>query len=140
MSKRIYLAADRGDLGGTTNLELPLHGPGAANLLVCVNGYTLSGFDTDEDFNTEDRTTIQFLIDTGYQLRDDDVLVNSSSYTTLASIGMDDERGLLLSLENNSVVVRGSKEIQLEINGETAGDNAIYRIGYQMNLLLIRRR
>ena len=56
------------------------------------------------------------------------------------AIGMDDERGLLLSLENNSVVVRGSKEIQLEINGETAGDNAIYRIGYQMNLLLIRRR
>ena len=139
MSRRIYLAADRADLGGLTKLELPLRGPGGANLLVCVNGYTLSGFDTDEDFGTENRTEFQFLIDTGYQLRSDDVLINSSSYVTLSSIQMDDNKGLLLSLENSSEVVRGSKEIQLEINGETAGDNGIYRIGYQLNLLLIRR-
>src|SRR3954447_14679582 len=106
MTERIQIAADMGEITGARHLEIPIQGPGHANLLVCINGITLKGFDTDEDFrNQREPTDIEIFIDTDYKLRDDYVLVNSTAYACLASMGTDDSTGFRLALDESFVEV-----------------------------------
>jgi hypothetical protein len=139
MSQPIPIAADMGEVGSARHLELPIQGPDA-NLLVLINGITLKGLDTDHDFGSRDRTAVDFFIDTDYKLRDDDVLTDSSTFVSLASIGADDSTTFLLALDEVSVNVRTSKVVQLHVRGAVEGDTAIYRIGYQVNLAVLRTR
>ena len=106
--------------------------------MVCINGITLKGFDTDEDFrNGRERTGIEIFIDTEYKLRDSDVLVNSTVYACLASMGTDDSTGFELALDKSFAEVRTSKVVGLRLTGRAEGDTAIYRIGYEANLLVV---
>lgn len=140
MSERIHLEADMGEVGSLGILELPILGPGSANFLVILNGITLRGFDTDADFETvRNRTFVETFIDTNYQLRENDILLNSSAYATLNSIQTDDDSNVQLALDDVEVNVRTSRVIQIKINGNAEGDGGIYRIGYQVNLLISRR-
>ena len=139
MTERIQIAADMGEVTAARHLEIPVRGPGPANLLVCINGITLKGFDTDEDFKTRrEPTDIEIFIDTDYKLRDDDELVNSTAYSCLASMGTDDSTGFQLALDECFAEVRTSRVVRIRLLGRAEGDTAIYRIGYQANLLLVR--
>ncbi|PYQ26617.1 MAG: hypothetical protein DMF56_23690 [Acidobacteria bacterium] len=141
MIERIQIAADMGEVTAARHLEIPVQGPGRANLLVCINGITLKGFDTDEDFrNGREPTDIEIFIDTDYKLRDDDVLLYSTAYSCLASMGTDDDTGFQLALDQSFAEVRTSRVVRIRLTGTAEGDTAIYRIGYQANLLLARTR
>jgi hypothetical protein len=141
MTERIQIAADMGEVTAARHLEIPIQGPGRANLLVCINGITVKGFDTDDDFrNGREPTGIEIFIDTDYKLRDDDVLVNATAYACLASMGTDDSTGFQLALDDSFVEVRTSRVVRLRLTGQAEGDTAIYRIGYQANLLVMRPR
>src|SRR5882672_11186944 len=134
MTERIQLAVDMGDVTAAAHLEIPVQGPGNANLLVCINGITLRGFDTDDDFgNGREPTDIEIFIDTDYKLRDDDVLLNHTAYASLASMGTDDSTGFQLALDQSFVEMRTSRVIRLRLTGKAEGDTALYRIGYQAN-------
>jgi hypothetical protein len=140
MTYRIEVAADMGEVVDARHLEIPVQGPEGANLLVFINGVTLKGLDTDDDFRTRAFSPVNFFIDTDYKLRDDDRLIQSSAYACLSSIGADDSTPFLLALDETIVKVRTSRVIQLYLNGAVEGDTALYRIGYQVNLLVLRTR
>jgi hypothetical protein len=134
----ILVAADLGGVASARHLEIPIVGPGRANLLVVANGVALPELTTDEVLGTEETTPIDFLIDTDYKLRDNDVLIDSSAYVTLSSIDADDSTDFLLALDSTEVKVRTSKVIQLKASGAVGGDAGLHRIGYQVNLLVMR--
>jgi hypothetical protein len=139
MTERVQIAADMGEIVDPRHLEIPVQGPGRINLLVCITGVTLKGFDTDDDFrNGRIRTDVEIFVDTDYKLRDDDVLVNSSAYACLASMGTDDSTGFQLALDESFAEVRTSRVVRLRLTGTAEGDTGIYRIGYQVNLLVMR--
>jgi len=122
------------------HLEIPIQGPGAATLLVVINGVAIPDVIIPEDLHdSEARTPFDFFIDTDYKLRDDDRLLGSSAYVSLASIDSDDSRKFLLALDSTEVKVRTSKVIQLKANGALEGDSGLHRIGYQVNLLVERQ-
>jgi hypothetical protein len=141
MAERIEIAADMGDVIGARHLEIPVRGPGRANLLVCIDGVTVKGFDTDADFASgRNLTDIEIFIDTEYKLRDDDILLESTAYACLAAIQSDDDTGFLLALDESFAEVRTSKVVRVRLKGRAGGDTALYRVGYQVNLLLERAR
>lgn len=133
-SNRILLAADLGDVGSVSHLEIPTQGPGEANLLVFINGITLSGQDVD----SENPDPLEMIIETDYKLRDNDVLINSSAYACLASFGADDDRTLEVALDDVAVIRRTSNVIALRVTGQLVGDTTLFRVAYQVNLLLSR--
>ena len=132
----IDIAADLGGIGSLGRLEVPVRGPGRANLLVFLNGITLSGFDV----NWGDEVPLSFLIETNYKLRDDDVLLGSTGYVSLASIGADDNETMEVALDEVSVIRRTSDVVALMVRGAILGDTTIFRIAYQANLLIMRPR
>lgn len=139
MSAKVFLAADiPGQVASARHLEIPIGGPGRANLLVVVDGVAVPDLATDEQLGTEDATAVEFFIDTDYKLRDDDVLLDSSAYVTLASIDADDSTAFRLALDATEVVVRTSKVVQLHVSGGVGGDTGLHRIGYQVNLVVMR--
>lgn len=144
MTESIQIAADLGEVTGARHLEIPVKGPGRANLLVCINGITLKGFDTDNDFqNGREPTDIVIIIDTDYKLRDDDLLVTEqkwTAYACLASMGADDSTPFQLALDESFVEVPTSRVVRLRLTGKAEGDTALYRISYQVNLLVARMR
>jgi hypothetical protein len=93
---------------------------------------------TDEVLNTEDKTDVDFFIDTDYKLLDNDVLIDGSAYVTLSGIAADDSTDFLLALDTTEVRLRTSKVVQLKVSGAVAGDTGLHRIGYQVNLLVMR--
>ena len=138
----ISVAADMGAVTGGVasahHLEIPIVGPGRANLLVVIDGIAIPDLATDEALGTEDTTKVDFLIDTDFKLRDDDKLIDGSAYVTLSSIDADDSTDFLLALDNTEVKVRISNVVQLKASGAVGGDTGLHRIGYQVNLLVMR--
>jgi hypothetical protein len=139
----VYMAADRGDVGSASYLEIPLAGPGEANTLVIVNGIAIPDLATNENLGTEDTIRLDFLIDTNYNLRDNDLLIDHSAYVCLSSIETDDDEGeggeFRLALETADVLVRPTgKVVQLKASGAAGGDTGLHRIGFQLNLLVRR--
>jgi hypothetical protein len=138
----ISVAADMGGVAGGVasahHLEIPIVGPGRANLLVVIDRIAIPELATDEVLETEETTRIDFLIDTDYKLRDADALIDSSAYVTLSSIDADDSTDFLIALDTTEVKVRTSNVIQLKASGAVGGDTGLHRIGYQVNLLVMR--
>jgi hypothetical protein len=134
----ISVAADMGGVASAHHLEIPIAGPGRANLLVITDGVAIPDLSTDETLGTEDTTPIDFFIDTDYKLRDSDALLDSSAYVTLSSIDADDSTDFVIALDSTEVRVRTSNVIQLKASGAVGGDTALHRIGYQVNLLIMR--
>jgi hypothetical protein len=135
----VYVAADRGDVGSASYLEIPIAGPGEANTLVIVDGIAIPDLGTDENFNTENTTRLDFLIDTNYRLGDHDRLIDQSAYVCLSSIDADDSTEFRLALDATDVVVRPTGNIvQLKVSGAFGGDTGLHRIGFQANLVVAR--
>ena len=134
-SDTITLSADLGDIGSLGRIDIPVQGPGGANLLVMLNGITLSGVDVD--WNAE--VPLSFLIETDFKLGNGDVLRASTGYVCLASIGADDNKPMEVALDQVTVIQRTSDVIALLLQGAILGDTTIFRIAYQANLLIKRQ-
>jgi hypothetical protein len=128
-----------GGVASARHLEVPITGPGRANLLVIANGIAIFDIETDEALGTEDLTAFDFLIDTDFKLKDNDALLDSSAYACLSAIQADDSTDFRVALDSTEVKVRTSNVIQLKVSGEFEGDTGIHRIGYQVNLVISRR-
>jgi hypothetical protein len=132
-SHRYLVEADFGDIGSSRHLEIPVRGPGIANLLVFINGITQSEFDIEWD----EVYPFDMFIQTDYKLRDGDLLVNSSAYACLAAFAVD-ENVMEVAL-NETAVIRGtSNVITLKVSGDILGDIDLLHVGYQVNLLVSR--
>ena len=130
---RYLVEADFGDIGSSRHLEIPVRGPGSANLLVFINGITQSQFDID----WEEVYPFDMFIQTDYKLRDGDLLVNSSAYACLAAFAVD-ENAMEVAL-NETAVIRGTGNvITLKVSGDVLGDIDLLHVGYQVNLLVSR--
>jgi hypothetical protein len=127
-----------GGVASAHHLEIPIAGPGRANLLVITDGVAVPDLSTNEMLGTEATTPIDFFIDTDYKLHDTDDLIDSSAYVTLSSIDADDSTDFLIALDSTEVRVRTSKVILLKASGAVSGDTGLHRIGYQVNLLIMR--
>jgi hypothetical protein len=133
----IQLAADLGEVGSMGHLEIPIQGPGGANLLVCINGITLSGLDV----NNEEPEHFRIVVETEYKLRDDDQLIGGiAAFASLASIAADGGEPLEIALNEVSAIRRTSNVVALIVSGELLGDTTLFRIGYQISLTLLRMR
>jgi hypothetical protein len=136
MGEPIQLAADLGDVGSAGYLEIPIQGPAGANLLVCINGITLSGLEIDP---SDDPTPIHFVVETQYKLRDDDLVIGQiAAFASIASFAADDSEELEVALNEVSAIRRTSNVVALIVNGELLGDTALFRIRYQINLTISR--
>ena len=135
MTEFVPLATDLGGVGSFGHLEIPIQGPGGANLLVCINGITLSGLDVDWD----EEVPIRIVVETEYKLRDDDQIIGAiAAYASLASIAADDDKPLEIALDEISAIRRTSNVVALIVTGKLLGDTTLFRIGYQINLTLVR--
>jgi hypothetical protein len=130
---RFMVEADFGDIGSSGHLEIPIRGPGRANLLVFINGITLREFDREWDV----RFPFDMYIQTDYKLRDGDVLINSSAYACLAAFAVD-ENVMEVALNETGVILRTSNIITLKVSGDILGDIDLLHVGYQVNLLVSR--
>jgi hypothetical protein len=121
-------------MGSFGHLEIPIQGPGGANLLVCINGITLRGLDVDSD----EEVPIRIVVETEYKLRDDDQIGGIAAYASLASIAADGGEPLEIALDEISAIRRTSNVVALIVTGKLLGDTTLFRIGYQINLTLVR--
>jgi hypothetical protein len=137
-STSIEISADLNQVASAHHLEIPIIGPGRANLLVIVDGIAIPDVATDEYIGSEDSTPFDYFIQTDYKLKDDDVIIDSSAYVTLSSIDADDSTNFLIALDVAEVLVKTTNVIWLHISGGFEGDTGLHRIGYQVNLVVSR--
>jgi hypothetical protein len=134
----IEISADLDQVASAHHLEIPIVGPGRANLLVVVDGIAIPDVATDEFIGTEASTPFDYFIQTDYKLKDDDLLLDSSAYVTLSSIDADDSTNFLIAMDTTEVLVRTTRVIWLHVHGGFEGDTGLHRIGYQVNLVVSR--
>ncbi len=136
----IGLSFDNGEVGSGRFLEIPIKGPGSANLLVMIDGLAISPID-GTPFNAFSDDA-EFHIATNYRLRDQDEMLDASAYACLAEVQADDEpdtgSNFSLTISGTGVVVATTRVIQLQVSAQLAGDTALMRIGYRLNVVLHR--
>jgi hypothetical protein len=133
--------ADQGQVANPQFLEIPIQGPAPANRLVIVTGVAIVAADEDnwhlltgggEDSSAKG----DIYIETNYKLRDNDQLIDSATWISLASIEGDDDPDFTLAVDSAEALKRTSNVIQIHVVAATSDDVSLLRVSYQANLLV----
>ena len=132
----VELAADDGEVDSARVLEIPINGPREANRLVIITGIAVPSLDTDDRLYTRETIHIEFRIETGYKIAEQDSFLDGSAYVCLSSIQRDGDTEYRIAVEAAKVDLATSKVVRLIAFGAVGGDTALNKIGFQLNLLI----